>query len=48
VQLTMGDLGEVRIPKLDPLSHDAAFFTALRSAPILDGLLDGLEGYYQP
>jgi 5-methylthioadenosine/S-adenosylhomocysteine deaminase len=45
--LTAADLGEVRIPPLDPLSHDAAFFAALRSAPILAGLLDGLEGYYQ-
>jgi hypothetical protein len=47
VQLTMGDLGEVHIPELDPLSHDGAFFTALGSAPILDGLLDGLQGYYR-
>lgn len=46
VLLTSADLGEVRIPRLDPLAHDAAFFTALRSAPILGGLLDDLEGYY--
>ncbi|HEX8857747.1 MAG TPA: amidohydrolase family protein [Actinomycetes bacterium] len=47
VLLTAGDLGEVRIPPLDSLAHDDQFFAALRAAPILGGLLDGLEGYYQ-
>ena len=47
VLLTAADMGEVRVPPLDPLAHDAAFFAALRSAPILGGLLDDLEGYYQ-
>jgi 5-methylthioadenosine/S-adenosylhomocysteine deaminase len=47
VLLTAADLGEVRIPPLDPLAHDDGFFAALRSAPILGGLLDDLEGYYR-
>jgi 5-methylthioadenosine/S-adenosylhomocysteine deaminase len=47
VLLAAADLGEVHIPPLDPLAHDAGFFAALRSAPILDGLLDDLQGYYQ-
>jgi 5-methylthioadenosine/S-adenosylhomocysteine deaminase len=47
VLLTSADLGEVRIPPLDPLAHDDDFFAALRSAPILGGLLDDLQGYYQ-
>jgi 5-methylthioadenosine/S-adenosylhomocysteine deaminase len=47
VLLTSADLGEVRIPPLDPLAHDDNFFAALRSAPILGGLLDDLQGYYQ-
>jgi cytosine/adenosine deaminase-related metal-dependent hydrolase len=47
VLLTAADLGEVRIPPLDALAHDAGFFAALRAAPILGGLLDNLQGYYQ-
>jgi hypothetical protein len=47
VLLTAADLGEVRIPPLDPLAHDDGFFAALRTAPILGGLLDDLQGYYQ-
>jgi hypothetical protein len=47
VLLTAADLGEVRIPPLDPLAHDDDFFAALRSAPILGGLLDDLRGYYR-
>jgi 5-methylthioadenosine/S-adenosylhomocysteine deaminase len=46
VLLTSADLGEVRIPPLDPLAHDDGFFAALRAAPILGGLLDDLQGYY--
>jgi 5-methylthioadenosine/S-adenosylhomocysteine deaminase len=46
VLLTSADLGEVRIPPLDPLAHDGGFFSALRAAPILGGLLDDLQGYY--
>jgi 5-methylthioadenosine/S-adenosylhomocysteine deaminase len=46
VLLSAADLGEVRIPPLDSLAHDDAFFAALRRAPILGGLLDGLAGYY--
>jgi 5-methylthioadenosine/S-adenosylhomocysteine deaminase len=47
VLLAAADLGEVRIRPLDPLAHDSGFFAALRSAPILGGLLDDLQGYYQ-
>lgn len=46
VLLTAADMGEVHIPPLDSLAHDAAFFATLRRAPILGGLLDGLSGYY--
>jgi hypothetical protein len=46
VTLTAGDLGEVVIPPLDSLAHDAAYLAAVRAAPIHDGLLDGLEAYY--
>lgn len=43
------DMSNVRMPPLDPFRHDAAFFSALAPdrAPILDGLLDGLRGYYR-
>jgi hypothetical protein len=47
VLLAATDLGEVRIPPLDPLAHDESFFAPLRAAPILGGLLDDLQGYYQ-
>jgi len=42
------DLTNVKMPPLDTLRHDAAFFRALRreKAPILDGLLDDLRDYY--
>ena len=42
------DLTNVKMPPLDTLRHDAAFFRALRKdrAAILDGLLDGLRDYY--
>jgi hypothetical protein len=45
-------LGEVptpvSVPPLDSLVHDAAFFSALQSAPILNGLLSGLQETYYP
>lgn len=42
------DLSDVKMPPLDTLRHDAAFFRALKRdrAPILDGLLDRLRAYY--
>jgi hypothetical protein len=44
------DLANVKMPPLDTLHHDDAFFAALTRtrAPILDGLLDGLRDYYRP
>jgi len=44
--LTAADLGEVVIPPLDSLTHDAAYLAAVRAAPIHGGLLDGLASYY--
>jgi 5-methylthioadenosine/S-adenosylhomocysteine deaminase len=46
VTLTAADLGEVVIPPLDTLAHDAAYLAAVRAAPIHDGVLDGLAAYY--
>jgi 5-methylthioadenosine/S-adenosylhomocysteine deaminase len=46
LELTITDLGEVRIPPLDSLAHDAAFFAELADAPILAGRLAGLAAYY--
>jgi 5-methylthioadenosine/S-adenosylhomocysteine deaminase len=46
VTLTPTDLGQVVIPPLDSLAHDAAYLAAVRAAPIHDHLLDGLAGYY--
>jgi 5-methylthioadenosine/S-adenosylhomocysteine deaminase len=42
------DLGPVVIPPIDSLAHDAAYLRCLRPerAPILGGLLDGLDEYY--
>jgi len=42
------DLGPVTIPPIDSLAHDAAYLRCLRPdrAPILDGLLQGLDAYY--
>jgi 5-methylthioadenosine/S-adenosylhomocysteine deaminase len=42
------DLGPVVIPPIDSLAHDAAFLRLLRPnrAPILGGLLEGLNAYY--
>jgi 5-methylthioadenosine/S-adenosylhomocysteine deaminase len=36
----------VRIPPLDPLTHDAAYFAAIEASPIHGGLLNGLRAYY--
>jgi hypothetical protein len=36
----------VRIPPLDTLVHDAAYFRAIERAPLHGGLLDGLRAYY--
>lgn len=43
------DLTNVKMPPLDTLRHDAAFFHALKpkNAPILDGRLEGLRDYYR-
>jgi 5-methylthioadenosine/S-adenosylhomocysteine deaminase len=38
---------DVRIPPLDPLSHDAAFLAAVKASPLHGGLLDGLADYYR-
>ena len=38
----------VRIPPLDSLTHDAAYFRAVQRAPLHGGLLDGLRSYYFP
>jgi hypothetical protein len=42
------DMSNVKMPPLDTLRHDAAFFRALKrdKAPILDGLLDDLRSFY--
>jgi len=37
---------DVHIPPLDPLTHDAAFFKAVKKAKLHGGLLDGLRDYY--
>jgi hypothetical protein len=43
------DMSNVVMPPLDSFRHNAAIFRALARdrAPILDGLLDGLRGYYR-
>jgi 5-methylthioadenosine/S-adenosylhomocysteine deaminase len=46
VTLTAADLRAVEVPPLDTLTHDRAYFAAVRAAPIHGGLLDGLEGFY--
>jgi 5-methylthioadenosine/S-adenosylhomocysteine deaminase len=38
---------DVRIPPLDPLSHDAVFLAAVNASPLHGGLLDGLADYYR-
>jgi 5-methylthioadenosine/S-adenosylhomocysteine deaminase len=37
----------VRIPKLDSLLHDTAFFRAIAAHPVHEGRLDGLAHYYR-
>ncbi|MGN6254965.1 MAG: amidohydrolase family protein [Solirubrobacterales bacterium] len=36
----------VGIPPLDPLTHDAAYFAAVKASPIHGGELDGIRNYY--
>jgi hypothetical protein len=36
----------VRIPPLDTLVHDTAYFNAIAASPLHGGLLDGVRGYY--
>ena len=36
----------VRIPPLDTLVHDKAYFDAVDASPLHGGLLDGLRDYY--
>jgi 5-methylthioadenosine/S-adenosylhomocysteine deaminase len=40
------DPATTKIPPLDALAPDDAFFDAVESAPILDGMLNGLRDYY--
>ena len=40
------DASATRIPPLDPLVHDAAFFRRVAANPIHRGQLDGLREYY--
>ena len=37
----------VEIPPLDPLTHDAAYFQAVKASPIHGGLLDPVANYYK-
>lgn len=37
---------DVRIPPLDSLTHDGAYFRAVKRAGLHGGLLDGLREYY--
>lgn len=37
---------DVRIPPLDSLTHDAAYFRAVKKAKLHGGLLDGVRDYY--
>jgi 5-methylthioadenosine/S-adenosylhomocysteine deaminase len=46
LDLAAADLGEVEVPPLDTLAHDARFLADLAAAPILAGRLAGLERYY--
>lgn len=36
----------VRIPPLDSLVHDGAYFDAIKRSPLHGGKLDGLRDYY--
>lgn len=37
----------VKIPPLDSLTHDAAYFEAVKASPIHGGLLDYVQSYYE-
>lgn len=37
----------VEIPPLDSLTHDDAYFQAIKNSPLHGGLLDGVQGYYR-
>ena len=41
------DLGAARIPPLDSLVHDGAYFDAVDRAPLHGGVLSGLRAYYE-
>jgi cytosine/adenosine deaminase-related metal-dependent hydrolase len=41
------DLGEVVVPPIQPLEHDAAFFASIKGRGFHAGLLDGLGKFYQ-
>ena len=38
----------VKIPPLDALTHDAAYFKAIKASPLHGGLLDPVRAYYDP
>jgi 5-methylthioadenosine/S-adenosylhomocysteine deaminase len=40
------DLGEVVVPLIQPLEHDAAFFASIKGRGFHGGLLDGLGKFY--
>jgi cytosine/adenosine deaminase-related metal-dependent hydrolase len=40
------DLGKIKVPPLQPLAHDAGFFSSIHGRGFHGGLLDGLAGYY--
>jgi hypothetical protein len=40
------DLGDIVIPPLPSLTHDAAWLSAVAANPFHQGLLDGLARYY--
>lgn len=41
------DLGQVVVPPIQPLEHDAAFFASIKGRGFHSGLLDGLSAFYQ-
>jgi 5-methylthioadenosine/S-adenosylhomocysteine deaminase len=47
IELALQSLGEVRIPPIDTLWHDAAFFRAIDRAPIHGDALSELRAYYE-
>jgi hypothetical protein len=40
------NLGEIVVPPIQPLAHDAAFFASLVGRGFHGGLLDGLKKFY--